>query len=159
GRLERGAVRALLREQLDRDAVGRGRQPGILQPGRLRIRAHAVLRPRRAVRGAAGDADGAVPGDDDPDLPDRPEDGTGELAAGADRAQPGHAVWDLPAAAVLPDAADRARGGGADGRLLAPRGAGAGGAAAVDACFGNACDRDLPVDVERLPVAADRDHL
>src|SRR5207244_5030036 len=29
----------------------------------------------------------------------------------------------------------------------------------VDACLGNACDRDVPVDVERLPVAADRDHL
>src|SRR5207249_8600659 len=47
----------------------------------------------------------------------------------------------------------------ADGRLLAPGRAGAGGAAAVDACLGNANDRDLPVDVERLPVAADRDHL
>ena len=69
------------------------------------------------------------------------------------------AVRDLPAAAVLPDAADRARGGGPDGWLLAAGRAGAGRAAAVDAGAGNAGDRHVPVDVERFPVAADRDHV
>ena len=74
-------------------------------------------------------------------------------------AEPGHAVRDLPAAPVLPDAADRARGGGADRRLLAAGRALPGRAAALDARAGDARHRHLPVDVERLPVAADRDHL
>ena len=47
------------------------RQPAVLQPGRLRLRPDQVLRPRGRVRAAAGDADDPVPGDHDPDVPDR----------------------------------------------------------------------------------------
>ena len=50
-----------------------GRQRRLLQPGRVRVRPPRVLRPRRPLRRDAGNADGAVPGGDDPDLPDHPE--------------------------------------------------------------------------------------
>ena len=70
-RVGRGAVRALLPQQHTGHAGRAGEQPGRLQPRRLRVRPHPIPRPRSTFRHVDGDADGAVPGHDDPGLPDR----------------------------------------------------------------------------------------
>ena len=133
----------------------RGRKPRVLQPGRIRVRADQVLRSRRVVRRAAGDADGALPGPADPNVPDRQEARHGRQRRRADHAQPVQRVRDLHAAPVLPHAADRARGGRPDRRHLTARDPDQDRPAAVDAGAGHAGDHPVPVVLERLPVAAD----
>ena len=85
----RGPVRALVREHDDRHRRVGHRQPRVLQPGRLRVRAAAVRRQEHRVLPDPGDADDPVPGGDDPDVPDHPLGRADRHAGRADPAQPG----------------------------------------------------------------------
>nr|WP_284288643.1 hypothetical protein [Angustibacter aerolatus] len=135
----------------------RRREPGAVHARRLRVRAGAVRRQRGGVRADAGHAHGAVPGDHDPDA-------AGDEAPAPRRhprlhraAEPGHAVRGVPAAAVLPHPAPRARGGRPHRRRRPAAHAGAGAAAADGRAAGHPRGAHPAERVERLPVAAHRD--
>ena len=93
GRAPAGALAA---QQHDRLGDVRHQQPRPVQPRGLRVRTHPLPGQPAAVPAAPGDADGAVPGGDDPDAADRQAPGHRRLAAGTDRAQPGDAVRHYP---------------------------------------------------------------
>src|SRR3954452_1811625 len=62
------AVRAFLPEQPDCDHRGHAAPAADIVAGRVRVRAHALSRPQRAVPAVPGHADDPVPGDDDPEF-------------------------------------------------------------------------------------------
>ena len=158
-RVDPGALRPLGPQHRGRHDRRGARQPGLLQPGRLRAGAPAVLRAHRPLPGDPGDPDGAVPGRHDPRAAHLQGPRHRRHAPGPDPAEPGHALRHLPAAPVLQDAAHRDRRGGAHRRRDAPRHALQGPSAVHGRAARHGRDHDHAVELERLPLAADRDHL
>src|SRR5262249_11943 len=109
------------------------------------------------VRRDPRDPDGAVSGRADPDLHHHERPGADRQPRGADPPQPRHALRDLPHAAVLPHPADRPRGGRTDRRLHPTRRAVPDRPPPLRSGAGDARRDHLPLQLERLSLAAGRD--
>ena len=115
-RVRRHAVLAAVLQQRQGFAADHGGFGDHEHDGGLRLRPAPVPGARCAVRGLPRRADGARPGDGDPNLHPDAQPGPDEHPRGALDSRPDQRVRDFPAAAVLPAHPARPGGGRQAGR-------------------------------------------